>query len=251
MPTAESDWPTLDEILGFRDRVRARLQGIYKQLESGKMAFSHHIGRVLFMTFEHEAMHAETLLYMLIQSESTRPPAAVATPQWDVLAHRWADEAVPKRVIFIEGGTVALGHHDLESEDEAYPKRDGWEDHEYGWDNEHPAAATPVKSFKVDSLPITNDDYKAFLGDSHDFPASWIEVDGKLMVRTLYGPVDFDVAGLWPLMASKIEIDAFAKSKGGRLPTEAELRFFWAHPEGSRPAGELSNVGVKNWHPVP
>lgn len=215
------------------------------------MALTRHIGRVLFMTFEHEAMHAETLLYMLIQSKSTRPPTAVATPQWDILAKSWANEAIPNKVLTIEGGTVELGHHDLESEDQKYLTKDGWETHENGWDNEHPAAVATVKTFKVDSLPITNNEYKASLGESKDIPASWIEADGKVMVRTLYGPVDFDVAGLWPLMASKNEIDAFAKSKGGRLPTEAELRFLWEHPEGPRPAGVLANVGVKNWHPVP
>ena len=215
------------------------------------MALSRHIGRVLFMTYEHEAMHAETLLYMLFQSKSTRPPTAVATPQWDVLAKRWACEAVSNKVLSIQGGIVHLGHHDLESEDANHATKEGWETHEFGWDNEHPAISRPAKDFKVDSLPITNNDYKSFLGDSGDIPASWIEVDGKLMVRTLYGPVDFDVAGLWPLMASKLEIDAFAESKGGRLPTEAELKMLWEHPEGPRPAGELANVGVRNWHPVP
>ena len=251
MPSSESDWPTLDEILSFRDRVRARLQGIYKQLETGKMALTRHVGRVLFMTFEHEAMHAETLLYMLIQSTSTRPPTAVATPQWDVLVKRWVEERVSNKVLRIDGGEVALGHRDLESEDERFPSGNGWEDHEFGWDNEHPITHVSVKPFKVDALPINNNEYKAFLGDSHDIPASWIEVNGQIMVRTLYGPVGFDVAGLWPLTASKVEIDAFAKSKGGRMPTEAELRLLWEHPEGPRPAGELANVGFKNWHPVP
>lgn len=247
----ESDWPVLDEVLAFRDRVRERLSGIYSELESGKMAFARHIGRVLFLTFEHEAMHAETLLYMLIQSKSIRPPTAVAMPQWDVLAKRWAEEAVPNKVLSVAAGTVALGHHDLEEEDKLHFSQDGWEDHEFGWDNEHPRTVVPVKALKVNSLPITNNDYKAFLGGSSDLPASWVEVDGEIMIRTLYGPIPFEVAGLWPLMASKIEIDAYVKSKGGRLPTEAELRMFWERSDGARPVGELANVGAKNWHPVP
>ena len=153
-------------------------------------------------------------------------------------------------MLSISGGNIALGHHDLEGEDERYPTSHGWEDHSFGWDNEHPAFITSVKPFKVDSLPITNNDYRDFIG-SREIPASWVEVDGEVKIRTLYGSVGFDVAGLWPLMASKIEIDAYAKSKGGRLPTEPELRLLWEHPEGPRPASELANVGVKNWHPIP
>jgi len=114
-----------------------------------------------------------------------------------------------------------------------------------------------VNAFKVDSLPVTNKDYLAFLHASgvqmtaDKLPVSWVEVDGEWLVRTLYGPVDFDVAGDWPLIACKQELDEYAKSRGGRLPTEAELRLLWEQPEGPRPAAETANVGVKNWHPVP
>lgn len=53
-------------------------------------------------------------------------------------------------------------------------------------------------------------------------------------------------------MASYDELLAFAKSKGGRLPSESELRA-WLDVvvEGDRVEWEGSNVGVKNWHPVP
>lgn len=59
MPEKEEDWPTLEEILAFRDRVRARLTNLYDDLLSGHRALTRKIGRVLFMTLEHEAFHAE------------------------------------------------------------------------------------------------------------------------------------------------------------------------------------------------
>jgi len=150
-----------------------------------------------------------------------------------------------------------MGHKDLEAEDAAHGSVHGWEDHEFGWDNENPTSTVTVKPFKVDALPIANDEYLTFLKSTGielktgSVPASWVEIDGEWKVRTLYGPVSFDVAGLWPLMASKNEIDAFVKHKGGRLPTEAELRLLWESEEGPRPAGDLANVGFKDWHPVP
>ena len=210
------------------------------------------------MTFEHEAMHAETLLYMLAQSPTTRPPTATATPNFDILAKKWNANASENKVLYIPGGTVELGHDDVEDEDENFQSSKGWETHEYGWDNENPRVTVNVKPFKADSLPITNEEYLAFLKkdganleDSDAMPASWQRVEGQWMVRSLYGPQTFEVAGKWPLMASKVEIDRFAKAKGGRLPTEAELRMLWETPEGPRPAGQAANIGFKNWHPVP
>ena len=205
-------------------------------------------------------MHAETLLYMLAQSPLTRSPSAVSTPQWEILAKRWDQEAQKNlnNVLEISAGTIEMGHRDLEAEDEQFPDAQGWERHEFGWDIEHPNVAFHVEAFKVDSLPISNEEYLAFLKSTNtDFenadalPASWQQVDGEWKVRTLYGPVSFEIAGKWPLMASKNEIDSFAKSKGGRLPTEAELRLLWETPEGPRPAGQLANVGFKNWHAIP
>lgn len=210
------------------------------------------------MTFEHEAMHAETLLYMLAQSPLTRPPSTIATPQWEILAEKWNREAIPNKILEIKGGTIEIGHRDLESEDVDHPTAESWKDHEFGWDNEHPRVAVQVKPFKVDSLPISNNDYlaylkyiKADLNKVDELPASWVQVDGEWKVRSFYGPVGFEIAGRWPLMASKVEIDAYAKSKGGRMPTEAELRMLWASEEGPKPDGGLANIGFKNWHPIP
>lgn len=209
------------------------------------------------MTYEHEAMHAETLLYMLLQSPDTLPPTAVAFPQWEALAKRWNAEYVPNKIISIAGGPITLGHDDVENDDGKYPKPEDWENHEFGWDNENPRITRQVAAFKIDSLPISNAEYRAFLEakgvalDKNTAPAGWIQVDGEWKVRTLYGAVGFDVAGKWPVTASKLELDTYATSKGGRLPTEEELRLFWEHPEGARVAGEMANVGVKGWHPIP
>jgi hypothetical protein len=59
VPVNDEDWPSLDEILSFRDRVRARLTRLYNDFESGKRVLTRTIGRVLWMTFEHETLHAE------------------------------------------------------------------------------------------------------------------------------------------------------------------------------------------------
>ena len=53
----------------------------------------------------------------------------------------------------------------------------------------------------------------------------------------------------WPMVGSFDELSAYAKWKGGRIPTEYELQLFLdgfnvGYEEGA-------NVGFRNWHPYP
>lgn len=223
------------------------------------MPLNRRAARTLFMTYEHEAMHAETLLYMLIQSSSTRAPHCLAAPQWDILAKRWASEEAYNlnEVLSIPAGSVDIGHNDVEDDDDKYVDSANFETHEFGWDLENPRINVQVKAFKIDALPISNAEYLNFakainLTLTKDAaPASWVEEKGEWKVRTLYGPVGFEVAGRWPLQASKNELEAYAAWKGGRLPSEPELRAFWVHEDGARPSGPRANTGLQNWHPIP
>lgn len=57
------------------------------------------------------------------------------------------------------------------------------------------------------------------------------------------------VAENWPMVGSFDELSAYAKWKGGRIPTEYELQLFLdgfnvGYEEGA-------NVGFRNWHPCP
>ena len=51
------------------------------------------------------------------------------------------------------------------------------------------------------------------------------------------------------MLASYDELSAYAKSKGGRLPTEPELRLFLDMYDVGYEGG--ANVAFRNWHPVP
>ena len=59
VPEAAEDWPSLSEIIDFRDRVRQRLIDLYNQFERGEQQLTRRVGRVLAMTFEHEQIHIE------------------------------------------------------------------------------------------------------------------------------------------------------------------------------------------------
>ena len=51
------------------------------------------------------------------------------------------------------------------------------------------------------------------------------------------------------MLASYEQLTSYAKSKGGHIPTEPELRLFFDKYEGGFDAG--ANVGFRNWHTVP
>ncbi len=68
VPTKDEDWPKVSDILGFQSKVRQRLFKVYDDILSGKHVLTRKIARVLFMTLEHEAFHAEVRATACIRS---------------------------------------------------------------------------------------------------------------------------------------------------------------------------------------
>lgn len=59
VPQCKESWPALSTLLDFKSRVRQRLLKVYSDIASGKLQMTRKVGRVLFMTWEHEAFHTE------------------------------------------------------------------------------------------------------------------------------------------------------------------------------------------------
>nr|BBF98358.1 putative ergothioneine biosynthesis protein 1 [Pleurotus citrinopileatus] len=257
VPQKDEDWPSLQSILQFQSRVRERVLALYDDISCGRKPLTRSIGRVLFMTFEHEAFHLETLLYMLFQAagNGTIPPQGFTRPPWKSLAANWS--AAPKiqdTTVVLGPETITLGHDDSEDQDDDPAYAHDAKDHEFGWDNERPKRQVHVGQFKIEWRPVTNGQFLEFYQTHKDrdgiqYPASWVEKDGETMVRTLYGPVPMKVAQEWPIVTSYDNMSAYAIVKGGRLPTEPELRLFLDKFESGYEGG--ANAGFRNWHPVP
>ena len=109
-------------------------------------------------------------------------------------------------------------------------------------------------AFKAEWRPITNGEFLAFyLSQSGKIPMppSWVQDadTNEIKVRTLYGPVEMEYAKHWPCLTAYDDLLAYAQSKGGRLPTEPELRLFLDKYQVNYAEG--ANVGFRNWHPLP
>jgi ergothioneine biosynthesis protein EgtB len=251
-PTDEVDaWPSLAEVLAYRDRVRVALPDI---LDDDA------VRQVVPMVLEHELMHHETLLYMvqLLPAELRKAPDRVHPPP-----PARTPEAAP---VSIPAGTAILG-----------ASRNG----RFRWDNEHPQLSVEVPSFRIDNLPVTNREFGEFVASGgyedrglwtedgwdwitrrgHRQPGSWVSDRGTTRVRTLRGDVAFDEAADWPVSVMHCEAAAFTRWRGGRLPTEGEYhRAAFGTPEGGLrehpwgdepPRPRHGNLGFQLWSPAP
>ncbi|KAF9352300.1 hypothetical protein BGX26_009854 [Mortierella sp. AD094] len=269
-------WPEIESIIEFRDRVRERLFRILNDTETYPM--TRRLARVLFMTFEHEAMHLETLIYMMVQSPNTLPPpsltthwsskintSSVSSPLGTLPVATWVS-IDPSR---LDAAVLALGHDDCESQDLLEENKTDV-DSAFGWDNENPLVASKAapSAFKIQSRQVTNNEYLAYLmatghenlKDDDRIPASWLikksSGEDHICVRTVYGSTPLSVAGEWPVSCSNIHATgytAWVSQKSGQsygLPTEHELSIAFKLKQSTVPKTGLENYGFRQWHPT-
>jgi L-histidine Nalpha-methyltransferase / hercynylcysteine S-oxide synthase len=100
------EWPQVDEIAAYQGRVRSRLRGMY---EDGLKAIPRPVGQAIWAGFEHELMHIETLLYMLLQSDKTLSPPHTIRPDFENLARKARQARVPNQWHKVPEQTISIG----------------------------------------------------------------------------------------------------------------------------------------------
>ncbi|KAI8324090.1 hypothetical protein GQ54DRAFT_296376, partial [Martensiomyces pterosporus] len=248
-------WPPNEDILAYRDRVRDRIRkwaSSYEESVKNGQAVSIDAARHVWMVFEHEAMHIETMLYMVLQlaPSDIRPPVVCSIPT--------SRGAQPSESWITYKGQPAVTLGLLQDSEALLAGKQLPPGHVFGWDNESPAGTVSVNPFTIRTQPITNGEYMGFLravsaaphGVSVDslVPKSWVVLGlqdsqpgashpkgcglaDDYGVRTVVGaPSIFSTeAGLWPVFVSQKQAAAYAKWCGKRLPSEAE----WTHASRS------------------
>ncbi|GAM34851.1 sulfatase [Talaromyces pinophilus] len=258
------EWPALGEILNYQEQVRSRVQSLLRRegLPQNRL-----LGEALWIGFEHEAMHLETFLYMLLQSDKILPPLGLGRPDFDVIARQAESNAKPNQWFGIPEQTIAIGMDD--SDLAKMPAQS------FAWDNEKPKRSVTVHAFEAQARAITNREYAHYLKENgiHRIPASWViqaanswnntfnglhtngvsNGHGNSMdnyaVRTVVGPVSFSWAADWPVMASYDELAGYAEWKKCRLPTFEEVKSIYKHAATLK--GKISVNGVSNGHATP
>jgi L-histidine Nalpha-methyltransferase / hercynylcysteine S-oxide synthase len=235
-------WPPLEEILAFQHNVRERVKKI---CANGVPSVRDPVGRALWIGYEHEMMHLETLLYMLVQSEKTLPPPAMPMPDFQAMAVSAGAVRPENKWFKIPEAEIQLGMDDARFTDTSY----GY----FGWDNEIPRRAVHVKPFEAQARPITNGEYAEYLKATGNgaVPASWcdsgpngseqmtngsvsiidgdVDILGDKFVRTVFGAVPLKYVLDWPVVASFDELKGYANWFGGRIPTMEEVRSIYSY----------------------
>ena len=217
------DWPSRAEVRAFAAEADRR---VLEALEHATLERPGHPlldrGEAVFAILEHEAMHQETLLYMwhrLPFAQKTAPPGY--TP-------RAAGEVRPQEWIRVPGDRATLG-----VDRDAVP---------FAWDNERPARIEQVEGFDIDRHDVTNDAFMKFVEaggytdprwwtaedfawaerEGRRYPLFWERHEDAWYWRGMFALIPLPPS--WPVYVSFAEASAFARWRGGRLPTEAEFQ---------------------------
>jgi ergothioneine biosynthesis protein EgtB len=257
-----TDWPAIDEVLEYRDRVRRALltaiDPVSELADNDPLAAK---GRIFAVALEHEMMHHETLQYMFqrLPLDWKRRPAEM--PQYRFRGARHSG------TVEVGGGPVVLG-----AEFDAI---------EFGWDNEFPELIVDVADFRIDRTPVRNREFLEFVLDNGyhtsdfwsaedwqwrqraglDHPVFWSTENGRWRYHTMFDRIALDRTADWPVFVSLAEARAYCRWRGCRLPTEAELHRaafttpggdLRRHPWGDgAPSPERGNFDFQHWAPAP
>jgi len=232
--------------------VRGRVLDVLDKVELDPAVPLLNDGFVYGMVAQHEHQHDETMLATLGLMASAYP--AVAGPAA-------TGRELPAAEVFVPGGPFVMG---TDTRELHLPPPT--ETNAFAYDNERPAHVVDVAPFRIDTAPVTNGQYLAFVeaggyedarfwteaGWAHrcaeglSAPQFWTPEGGGSWSLQRYGqridlPLDEPVQHVgW------YEADAYARFAGRRLPTEAE----W-EKAAQGASSSAANLGQRHYGPAP
>ncbi len=234
--------PSLDEVLGYRDQVDARMARAFERGD-----FDQSLCQRITLGLHHEQQHQELLLTDIkhaLWSNPLKPSyrSDLSAPQHAPLgALQWVDG---------DEGVVDIG---------AAP----WPDSDdFAFDSESPRHRTLLRPHALASRPVSNAEFAEFIADGgYDTATLWLSQGwARVQAEGWCGPLYWDdahadeftlggVRAIEPqapvVHLSYYEADAFARWADARLPTEAE----WEHAAAQRPV-RGNFVDSDHLHPV-
>ena len=205
--------PTLEQIFEYFSIVNQRVKNFIETQEMNSFQ-----SKLITMGFHHECQHQELLVYDLqhLLAEEYRPVKKNNAP---------TASQVNQESILVKGGLYNLGYNG----------------NEFCYDIELPEHKVYLNDYKIDSLPVTNEEYLKFIEDGGykdykywlsdgwekvkenewDSPMYWEKIDDEWHTTDFAGRRKINPKE--PVChVSFYEASAYCKWAGKRLPTEAE-----------------------------
>ena len=205
--------PTTDQVFQYFNTINQRVENF---IETNELNSEQQ--RLIIMGFHHECQHQELLIYDLqhLLAEQYRPLVKNTMP---------APSSNENSPVMIREGLYSMGYNG----------------NDYCYDIELPQHKVYLNDFKIDILPVTNEQFMEFIEDggyetykywlsdgwekvkinNWKAPMYWEKIDGEWHVRDFLG-----IRRINPnepvCHVSYYEADAYCKWAGKRLPTEAE-----------------------------
>ena len=234
----DHEWPNRNRVAAFAAGCDERVERALESAAIEDAAVPRLVrAQSAYTILEHEAMHQETLLYIVHQLAYDRKRA---------IAGRHEDRAVPRSALrSVAAGTATLG-----AVPDAIP---------FGWDNEFQRSEVSVAGFDMAAYPVTNREWMRFVREGGPVPLFWNERGGEWFLRLLFEEIPLPQS--WPVYVTHQQAQAYARWMGMRLPTEAEYhRAAFGTPAGDErpfpwgadpPVARHGNFGLERFDPEP
>lgn len=224
---AHYDWPTVEEVMAYRDKVRETVDRILRAFPLTIPIMWNNQAWAFIMGMEHARIHLETSSVIIRQL-----PIKYLAPHPLWARCTAAGTAPENSLIPIPPGTVSLGKT---------------KDHPlYGWDSEYGSLTARIEEFGAAKYLVSNKEFFGFMEDrgyekrdwwteegwnwksyrNQTHPLFWIKVDKAYRFRALLEIMDMPWD--WPVEVNYHEAKAFCNWKSAqsgktlRLPTEEE-----------------------------
>jgi 5-histidylcysteine sulfoxide synthase/putative 4-mercaptohistidine N1-methyltranferase len=227
MSESNYNWPKVDEVRNYRDRVRELVNSLIDTLEFSLPITQDSPMWIILMGIEHERIHIETSSVLHRQM----PIEFICESQYFTLCQN-SGAAPLNEMIKIDAAKVTLGKSK--------------EHHLYGWDNEYGYYEESIRPFLVSKHLVSNQEFlefvenkgyekeeywseegKEFLKRSGaKYPHFWIKTEQGFNYRALTNIITLPLN--WPVDVNALEAEAFCNYKSKKdgkkytLPSEAE-----------------------------
>lgn len=219
-----ADWPAVDEVRNYNERVRATLDN----------ALGYIPDELMHVAIEHRLMHAETFAYILhhLPFDQKSPPALSAPSSAP------SGPSPQNRMSEIPGGLATLGRKRGEG---------------FGWDNEFEQHQVEVPAFAMAQHKVTNGEYLEFIRAGATAPHFWTCREGGWCYHGMFEDIPLPLD--WPVYLTYDEARAYARWKGKSLPSEAQFHRA-AYNDGDGGQYDVAglaegNVDFRSWDPEP